>query len=315
MSAISRPWRNRRRATLDLDTPRPFADRLRSPDGPSVIAEIKRRSPSKGPLAPDLDARGSFPCLRLRRRRLSLGAHRRPSFRRLGGRPRGGTVGVGTPRAPQGLHGHLRGNLYDARLMGADAVLLIVAALSDEELRRFVKLAGSLRLAALVEVHDLDEADRAVAAGAQLVGVNQRDLRTFEVDNGPRRSSGSRPPRRYGQGRRVGDQLPRRRRPPRRRRLRRRAGGKCSCEVHILQTPCEHFGLPSTSAPEGSGQPADVVKICGVTSEEDALIAVAMGADRGRLMFAPSPRQMSPSAVQAIVRRAATRDRHRRGVS
>jgi indole-3-glycerol phosphate synthase len=73
-------------------------------------------------------------------------------------------------------------DLYDARLMGADAVLLIVAALSDEELQRYVALAGSLLLAALVEVHDLAEAERALSAGAQLIGVNQRDLRTFEVD-------------------------------------------------------------------------------------------------------------------------------------
>ena len=73
-------------------------------------------------------------------------------------------------------------DICDARLMGADAVLLIVAALGDDELRGFVDLAGDLGVAALVEVHDLDEAGRAVDAGAELIGVNQRDLRTFEVD-------------------------------------------------------------------------------------------------------------------------------------
>jgi indole-3-glycerol phosphate synthase len=66
--------------------------------------------------------------------------------------------------------------------MGADAVLLIVAALDDDELADCHALAGELGLDALVEVHDEAEAERAVAAGAVLVGVNQRDLVTFQVD-------------------------------------------------------------------------------------------------------------------------------------
>jgi indole-3-glycerol phosphate synthase len=66
--------------------------------------------------------------------------------------------------------------------MGADAVLLIVAALDDGELRSLHDLATSLGLAALVEVHDEIELDRAVDAGASIIGVNQRDLTTFEVD-------------------------------------------------------------------------------------------------------------------------------------
>ena len=74
-------------------------------------------------------------------------------------------------------------DVADARLMGADAVLLIVAALDDDELRRFAAVADELGLTALVEVHDEVELDRALAAGARVVGVNQRDLRTFEVDH------------------------------------------------------------------------------------------------------------------------------------
>ena len=73
--------------------------------------------------------------------------------------------------------------MIDARLMGADAVLLIAAALDDEELTRFQARAVALGLAALVEVHDEKELDRALTAGARLVGVNQRDLRTFTVDH------------------------------------------------------------------------------------------------------------------------------------
>lgn len=66
--------------------------------------------------------------------------------------------------------------------MGADAVLLIVAALSDRELSRFLDTAQACMIEALVEVHDEFELARAVDSGARMIGVNQRDLATFEVD-------------------------------------------------------------------------------------------------------------------------------------
>lgn len=72
--------------------------------------------------------------------------------------------------------------LLEARAHGADAVLLIVAALSDGQLRVLQHQARGLGLAALVEVHDVRELDRAMAAGADIVGVNNRNLRTLEVD-------------------------------------------------------------------------------------------------------------------------------------
>ena len=73
-------------------------------------------------------------------------------------------------------------HIWEAKVMGADAVLLIAAILSDEVLARLLLVADSAGLAAIVEVHDLDEAHRAVAAGANIVGVNNRDLTTFVVD-------------------------------------------------------------------------------------------------------------------------------------
>lgn len=73
-------------------------------------------------------------------------------------------------------------DVVDARLMGADAVLLIVAALDDPELRDYHALALQLGLDVLVETHDEAEVERALSVGADLIGVNQRDLVTFEVD-------------------------------------------------------------------------------------------------------------------------------------
>jgi len=72
--------------------------------------------------------------------------------------------------------------ILEAIQWGADAILLIVAILSDEQLRRFHGLATAVGLAVLVEVHDESELDRALAIGAELIGVNNRDLKTFKVD-------------------------------------------------------------------------------------------------------------------------------------
>lgn len=73
------------------------------------------------------------------------------------------------------------GDVFAARAMGADAVLLIVYGLSDPELRAFRELAESMGMDALVEVHGTEELERALASGATFIGVNNRDLRTFET--------------------------------------------------------------------------------------------------------------------------------------
>lgn len=159
---------------------RGFRAGLADPDL-SIISEIKRRSPSKGDLRSGLDAAllarsyadggaaclsvltdehyfgGSAEDLRVARRAVDLPVIRKDF-----------TVSAA--------------DVADARLMGADAVLLIAAALDDHELKDFHDLAKELGLDALVETHDEAEVERALAVGADLVGVNQRDLVTFEVD-------------------------------------------------------------------------------------------------------------------------------------
>jgi indole-3-glycerol phosphate synthase len=149
--------------------------------GLSVIAEIKRRSPSKGPLAPELvagvvakqyDAGGAA----------ALSVLTDEAF--FGG----SAADLAEARASVPLPVLRKdftvsaADVADARVMGADAVLLIVAALDDEELRDLGALAGALGMSALVETHDEAEVERALAAGARIVGVNQRDLVTFDVD-------------------------------------------------------------------------------------------------------------------------------------
>ena len=157
-----------------------FVDALRAAPCLAVIAEVKRRSPSKGDIAIDLDAgvlaedyaRGGAACVSV----LTDTPH-------FGGAPADLAAAriAGLPLLRKDFTVDER-DVLDARLMGADAVLLIVAALSDQELRRFLEVAAEMKLSALVEVHDEAELGRALAAGATLVGVNQRDLRTFLVD-------------------------------------------------------------------------------------------------------------------------------------
>ncbi|MEK6224163.1 MAG: indole-3-glycerol phosphate synthase TrpC, partial [Thermodesulfobacteriales bacterium] len=72
--------------------------------------------------------------------------------------------------------------VYEARLFGADAILLIVAALDQTSLSELLELTHSLQMNAIVEVHDENELDRALEADARIIGINNRDLRTFDVD-------------------------------------------------------------------------------------------------------------------------------------
>jgi indole-3-glycerol phosphate synthase len=167
-------------ATREVPAARGFATALRRP-GLGVIAEIKRRSPSKGALADDLDPaalageyeRGGASCMSV--------LTDEPHF--------GGSVSdLQIARSASALPVIRKdftvsaNDVCDARLMGADCVLLIAAALDDIELRDFAQLAAEIGLDALIEIHDEAELERAVAIGATLIGVNQRDLVTFAVD-------------------------------------------------------------------------------------------------------------------------------------
>jgi indole-3-glycerol phosphate synthase len=149
--------------------------------GFSVIAEVKRRSPSKGAIGEGLDPatlaasyeRGGAACISV----LTDAEH-------FGGSPAdlaAARDAVSLPVLRKDFTVSLA-DVCDARVMGADALLLIVAALDDSELSDFHAFATELGLDALVEVHDEHELERALQVNATLIGVNQRDLFTFDVD-------------------------------------------------------------------------------------------------------------------------------------
>jgi len=166
----------------DAPAPRPLDAALRRPDRVALIAEVKKASPSKGVLIENFDP------LVLARTYAENGA---------------AAISVltdqrffqGSLKYLEGIRAHLGEQLpvpllrkdfiidpyqvHEARAYGADALLLIVAALDDARMTELLALTHSLGMQALVEVHDEAELDRALAVGAQIVGVNNRDLHSF----------------------------------------------------------------------------------------------------------------------------------------
>jgi indole-3-glycerol phosphate synthase len=161
-----------------MEPPRGFTRAL-SGDGVAIIAEIKRATPRAGPLDLDLDAarlatayaEGGAACISV----LTEPDHFKGSMEDLEA-----ARGAGLPVLRKDF---VRDELQvlESRAAGADAVLLIVRII-EEDLRRLVVSVEALGMDALVEVHDEAELDRALDAGARLIGVNHRDLETFEVD-------------------------------------------------------------------------------------------------------------------------------------
>lgn len=163
-----------------------FAGALTAHRGASLIAEVKRASPSKGLIARDWDPEligetyarsgaAAISCLtdaKFFQGKLEYLTAIKERLREIG-KP------VPVLRKDFIYHEY---QVYEARMAGADALLLIVGVLSDTELRKLYELTYKIGLQALVEVHDEAELARALAIDAHIIGVNNRDLRTFAVD-------------------------------------------------------------------------------------------------------------------------------------
>lgn len=165
---------------LRLPPPRGFADALRRAPGPAVIAEVKRSSPSAGPIAevdPVAQARayeaGGAAAISV----LTEPTRFDGSLADL----RAVHLAVGVPVLRKDFLVH-PAQVIEARVEGADAVLLIAAALSGTELAAMLAAATDLGLGALVETHSEEDLEKALATDAEVVGVNARDLETLEVD-------------------------------------------------------------------------------------------------------------------------------------
>lgn len=165
---------------LDGGEALPFRDALKKP-GMSFICEVKKASPSKGLIAP------YFPYVEIGKEYQEAGADAisvltEPEFF------------LGDDRYLEEIHQSVslpllrkdftidEYQIYEAKIMGASAVLLICSLLTEEQLKSYINLCGRLELDALVEAHTDQETAMAAEAGAGIIGINNRNLKTFEVD-------------------------------------------------------------------------------------------------------------------------------------
>ena len=165
--------KNRRSLYQALKEPGPF--------GVNIISEIKRASPSKGLIRKDLDP-VTYARAYERGGAAALSVLTDQSF--FQGSPEDlksakGAVQLPVLRKDFTISAY---QIYEAAVMGADAVLLITRILSEQQLSDYLALSGDLQLDALVEVHDEEDLEKAKNSGAILVGINNRNLRTFKTD-------------------------------------------------------------------------------------------------------------------------------------
>jgi len=178
----ARPLSRLEEALKDLPTPHDFK-RAISGSGCAIIAEVKRRSPSRGRIREDFDP-----------------------FKIAALYQEHGAAAVSVLTDEEFFGGnrtHLSGirkivdlpllrkdfiidpyQIYETRVLGGDALLLIACLLEAGQLREYIRLTEGLGLSALVEVHTREELDKALAAGAEIIGINNRDLKTFSTDLG-----------------------------------------------------------------------------------------------------------------------------------
>lgn len=281
------------RRAMEQPQPRDLLEALASSDRVRLIAEVKRASPSKGLLAPDLDpvataltyeANGASAISVLTEPHFFLGA---PEYLTAIKK----AVAIPVLRKDFIVDEY---QVYEARAWGADAILLICAILDDTQLRHLLSLTHDLRMRALVEVHSEEEAERAVAAGAKIIGVNSRDLKTFKMNPYLIREI--------------------RRKLPSDRVIVAESGIHTPTDVRRLARYDVQAMLVGESLVVSKDIPAQIrmllynankttqVKICGLNNVAALDAAVSAGADMlGFIFYPPSHRYVEPQKVHALI--------------
>ena len=176
-----KPLSELKRIICDIPSTRDFRKALGAPMKCSIIAEIKRSSPSKGRLKEDFDPleiasiyreNGAAAISVLTDKQFFEGDGRYLSVIK-------NIVDIPLLRKDFTIDPY---QIYETRILGGDAVLLIVRLLKDEELGGYIRIAEDCGLSSLVEVHSREELDRAIAAGADIIGINNRNLETFSTN-------------------------------------------------------------------------------------------------------------------------------------
>ena len=258
------------------------SDALAGP-GLGAIAEIKRRSPSLGDIRPDADP------AKLAREYARAGAAAVSVLvdERFGGSwddLRAARASSSVPLLAKGFFStdaHLRA----AKEAGADAALLLLRDLDDGQALALMRLATELGLDTLVEAHDADELERAVGLGARVIGVNARDLTTFEIDRAAQLDLVARIPADRVAVAESG--------------IRTRAQGAAAelagADAILVGSTLMQARDPAAMLRELLRRP--LVKVCGLTREEDVAVAAEAGADLAGFVLAPA----SPRATTEVL--------------
>jgi indole-3-glycerol phosphate synthase/phosphoribosylanthranilate isomerase len=281
---------------------RPFGAALSRPGQVNVIGEFKRRSPSRGILREDLGPAQVAQAYEVAGAAALSVLTEEQYF--------GGSVEDLKEARQATLLPTLRKDfivdpyqVWESREIGADAVLLIVAAVNDITLRHLAAAVRDARLEAVFEVHDGDDLQRALKLEPRIIGVNNRDLRTLTVDLQTSFDLIERIPDDViavaESGLKGTGEI---------RRLRDAGFDAFLIGEHLmladdpgaaLEQLLEDSAVPRSATPRGPGRVA--VKICGITSAEDAHAVVAAGADAVGFVFWPkSPRAVEPATARAI---------------
>jgi indole-3-glycerol phosphate synthase/phosphoribosylanthranilate isomerase len=253
-----------------------FRDALAGP-GLAAVAEIKRRSPSAGDLRPDADP----PRLAADFERAGAAAVSVLVDERFAGSAAdlvAARSATSLPLLAKGFFSETE-QLTELRTAGADAVLLLLRDLDDEQARALMRRAAELDLDTLVEAHDKAELERAVALGADPIGVNARDLQTFAIDRSTQLALVARTPR----DRVVVAESA----------IHSRAQGAAAevagADAVLVGSALMRASDPAAKLRELVSRP--LVKVCGLTREEDVAGALEAGADLcGFILAAESPR-------------------------